>query len=144
MGSKQREHENKLWTVCPPLEMQLTEGLSRLHLYVASLTIKQTCSTVSRQSQTALWNCSQLRPAIRRSMFVGVNRELVSYLKCSILSFDNWWQAKRLNVNTRQLESMGEAHIADAEASKRAAQIFAEMLGLVCHREYFEIGEQMV
>jgi hypothetical protein len=39
---------------------------------------------------------------------------------------------------------MGEAHIADAEASQRAAQIFAEMLGLVCHREYFEIGEQMV
>jgi hypothetical protein len=53
-------------------------------------------------------------------------------------------KAKRLNVDTRELDSMGETNIANAEASKIAAQILAEMLGLVCHREYFEIGEQMV
>ena len=53
-------------------------------------------------------------------------------------------QAKRLSVTTQQLENIGKAHIADAEASKRAAQILAEMLCLVCHREYFEIGEQLV
>jgi hypothetical protein len=53
-------------------------------------------------------------------------------------------KAKRLDVTTEQLESMGPAFVADAEASKRTAQILAEMLGLVCHREYFEIGEQMV
>jgi len=39
---------------------------------------------------------------------------------------------------------MGETDIANAEAGKIAAQILAEMLGLVCHRDYFEIGEQMV
>ena len=29
-------------------------------------------------------------------------------------------------------------------AQKRAAQILAEMLGLVCHQEYIECGDQMV
>ena len=53
-------------------------------------------------------------------------------------------QAKKLDVTARQLEILGEGYIADTEASKRAAQILGEMLGLVCHREYFEIGEQMV
>jgi hypothetical protein len=53
-------------------------------------------------------------------------------------------QAKKLDVTTRQLKKLGEDYIADTEARKKAAQILAEMLGLVCHREYFEIGEQMV
>ena len=34
---------------------------------------------------------------------------------------------------------------ADAVADARAGQMFAEMLGMVCHREYFENGiEQTV
>ena len=31
-----------------------------------------------------------------------------------------------------------------AEAHARAAQILAEMLGMVCHREYYRYGTQMV
>lgn len=34
--------------------------------------------------------------------------------------------------------------ISDADAFGRAAQIYAEMFGLVCHSEYYETGDQMV
>jgi hypothetical protein len=33
---------------------------------------------------------------------------------------------------------------ADAKAHATAAQIWAEMLGLVCHPEYYELGDQTV
>jgi hypothetical protein len=33
---------------------------------------------------------------------------------------------------------------ADAYAQSIAAQIFAEMLGMVCHSEYYKLGEQKV
>ena len=33
---------------------------------------------------------------------------------------------------------------ADAKAHATAAQIWAEMLGLVCHPEYYQLGEQKV
>jgi hypothetical protein len=33
---------------------------------------------------------------------------------------------------------------ADAKAQATAAQIWAEMLGLVCHPEYNKLGDQMV
>jgi hypothetical protein len=33
---------------------------------------------------------------------------------------------------------------ADARAHATAAQIWAEMLGLVCHPEYYKLGDQMV
>jgi hypothetical protein len=33
---------------------------------------------------------------------------------------------------------------ADAQAQSIAAQIFAEMLGMVCHPEYYKLGEQKV
>src|SRR5271169_1716855 len=33
---------------------------------------------------------------------------------------------------------------ADAKAHATAAQIWAEMLGLVCHPEYYKLGEQKV
>ena len=33
---------------------------------------------------------------------------------------------------------------ADAKAHATAAQIWAEMLGLVCHPEYYKLGDQMV
>ena len=32
----------------------------------------------------------------------------------------------------------------DAKAHATAAQIWAEMLGLVCHPEYYQLGEQKV
>lgn len=33
---------------------------------------------------------------------------------------------------------------ADAQAQSIAAQIWAEMLGMVCHPEYYKLGEQKV
>jgi hypothetical protein len=33
---------------------------------------------------------------------------------------------------------------ADAKAHATAAQIWAEMLGLVCHPKYYKLGDQMV
>ena len=33
---------------------------------------------------------------------------------------------------------------AEAQAQSIAAQIWAEMLGLVCHPEYYKLGEQKV
>jgi hypothetical protein len=33
---------------------------------------------------------------------------------------------------------------ADAKAHATAAQIWAEMLGLVCHPEYYKLGDQTV
>jgi hypothetical protein len=38
-------------------------------------------------------------------------------------------------------EGFGQA---DAKAHATAAQIWAEMLGLVCHPEYYKIGDQKV
>jgi len=49
-----------------------------------------------------------------------------------------------LDVSLEQIKTQGAYHIAKAEAQKRAAQILAEMLSVVCHREYFELGDQMV
>lgn len=49
-----------------------------------------------------------------------------------------------MHATPEQLASAGETHLANAEAQNRAAQIFAEMLGLVCHREYIACGNQMV
>jgi hypothetical protein len=49
-----------------------------------------------------------------------------------------------LEATAEQIETPGEAYLAKAEAQKRGAQIFAEMLGLACHREYIVCGEQMV
>ena len=34
--------------------------------------------------------------------------------------------------------------VSDIDASGRATSIFAEMLGLVCHPEYYSLGDQMV
>ena len=43
------------------------------------------------------------------------------------------------------LHSNDSKERSDAVADARAGQMFAEMLGMVCHREYFENGiEQMV
>jgi hypothetical protein len=53
-------------------------------------------------------------------------------------------KAKRLDATKEQLEASGEEYIAAAEAHARAAQIFAEMLGMVCRREYYRYGTQMV
>jgi hypothetical protein len=53
-------------------------------------------------------------------------------------------KAKRLDATKEQLQSSGEQHIAAAESHARAAQILAEMLGMVCHREYYRYGNQMV
>jgi hypothetical protein len=33
---------------------------------------------------------------------------------------------------------------ADAQSQSIAAQIWAEMLGMVCHPEYYKLGEQKV
>ena len=43
-----------------------------------------------------------------------------------------------------QIELEGTESLQKAEAEARAAQIFAEMLGVVCHRDFYKLGEQMV
>jgi hypothetical protein len=49
-----------------------------------------------------------------------------------------------LHATLEQIQSAGEAHIAEAEAEARAAQILAEMLGVVCHEDYYKYGDQMI
>ena len=49
-----------------------------------------------------------------------------------------------MDTTPEQIENSIEAELADAVANKRAAQILAEMLGLVCHQEYIACGDQMV
>lgn len=49
-----------------------------------------------------------------------------------------------MDASLDQLASEGETNIKNAEAQARAAQIFAEMMGLVCHQEFIDFGDQMV
>jgi len=50
-----------------------------------------------------------------------------------------------LDCTKEQLAAFGETYIQNAEVQARAAQMLAEMLGLVCHREYFaDYPDQMV
>ena len=48
-----------------------------------------------------------------------------------------------LESSTGQLTNFGKTHIGN-RARTRAGQIFAERMGLVCHREYIELRDQMV
>ena len=57
---------------------------------------------------------------------------------------DRLLSAKNLDATLEQIESAEPVQIADTVAQKRAAQILAEMLGIVCYQEYIECGNQMV
>jgi hypothetical protein len=49
---------------------------------------------------------------------------------------------KRLDATREQLENLGSSYVANALSNKLAAQIFAEMLGVVCHRDYLKTGNK--
>ena len=49
-----------------------------------------------------------------------------------------------MNATPEQIEEAGEIFFNNTVANERAAQILAEMLGLVCHREFIQLGDQMV
>ena len=144
MGQKQRDYENWVSTVRPSMHMQLTAGLWWRILNATSLTMVQQSPTMSRQAQTALWFLSQYGQQSKKQAFLEYAESLFSIWSIPSYALTTDWQAKKLDVTARQLANLGGKFIAKAEASKRAAQIFAEMLGLVCHRGFIEIGEQMV
>lgn len=43
-----------------------------------------------------------------------------------------------------EIEDDEPDQISDVDASRRAAQIYAEMLGLICHPDYYKAGDQIV
>ena len=51
-------------------------------------------------------------------------------------------QAKKVNADWVDLLKKSAKEPTDAVAETRAAQILAEMLGVVCHPEYFESNQE--
>jgi hypothetical protein len=53
-------------------------------------------------------------------------------------------QSKKLQISSKKRTELGNNNIAASEKTMTAAQMFAEMLGIVCHTEFISLGEQMV
>jgi hypothetical protein len=47
-------------------------------------------------------------------------------------------------MSKSQLDELNPADVQRAEAFARAGQVLAEMLGLVCHNDYFDFPDHMV
>jgi hypothetical protein len=86
----------------------------------------------------------QIKVTIPRNIVVGANNPHVFPLRSSHLIWFTNVQAKKLNATLEQIRSVGEDYIAKAEAKAWATQILAEMLGVVCHEDYYKYGDQMV
>lgn len=53
-------------------------------------------------------------------------------------------QAKRFEASPEEVATGDPLEVGEVEASGRAAQILAEMMGIVCHEVYWKWGDQMV
>ena len=54
------------------------------------------------------------------------------------------YKAKKISQEFLAAINNQEQDIPNAKANTRAAQMLAEMLGIVCHPEYYQQGEQTV